>query len=238
MRISTDRYLLPGGPCQLRTAHPRGFRYLMLDMSGAGDLRLERITAVEETYPFTLQPAFACPDPALNSYYRKGALTVNICTTDAFTDCATRERVQWIEDLYVHSQVAAYAFGDTALLRRALFQAAQNPLPDGRINGFFPTERTNCAFAGSSIMWLHLLVDYYRFTGDTQIAVLLPAARNLLAMIESTCDEDGLCFLAFRPVLGLGAHRRGRLPASHQRRLCLGADTPGRLCHLPRRTRR
>jgi hypothetical protein len=72
---------------------------------------------------------------------------VRVCTTDAFTDCASRERVQWMEDLYLHGRVAAYAFGDTRLLRRALFQGAQNALPDGRINGFMPSERTNCAVA-------------------------------------------------------------------------------------------
>jgi len=188
----TDRFLLPGGPCQVRTAHPRGFRYVMLDISGGGEVKIERLQAVEETYPFVLQPAFSSPDAELNTFYRKSAETVRICTTDAFTDCATRERVQWMEDLYVHARVAALAFGDTDMLRRALFQGAQNALPDGRINGFFPTERINCAFAGSSIMWLHLLVDYWRFAGDENITRLFPAARNLLALLDSLCDAQGL----------------------------------------------
>lgn len=188
----TDRFILPGGRCRIRTAHPRGFRYLMVDVSGGGTLELERVTAEDETYPFDLQPAFAGTDPALNTFYIKAAETVRICTTDSFTDCATRERVQWMEDLYLHSQVAAYAFGDTRMLRRALFQAAQNALPDGRIDGFFPTERVNCAFAASSIMWLHLLVDYWRFSGCDDVARLLPAARRLLGFFDGLLDADGL----------------------------------------------
>ena len=188
----TDRFILPGGRCRIRTLHPRGFRYLMLDVSGAGPLELQSLGAADETYPFDLQPAFTGPDSALNDYYRKSAETVRICTTDAFTDCATRERVQWMEDLYLHSRVAAYAFGDTRMLRRALFQAAQNALPDGRINGFFPSERTNCAFASSSILWLHLLVDYWLFAGNDDITRLLPAARRTLALIESLCSAEGL----------------------------------------------
>ena len=186
----TDRYILPGGRCQLRTMHPRGFRYLMLDLAGGGTL--EKVVAIEETYPFVLQPAFRSNDPALETFFGKAAESVRICTTDAFTDCATRERVQWTEDLYMHSQVAAYAFADTCMLRRALFQSAQNALPDGRINGFFPSERTNCAFAGSSIVWLHLLADYLLYDGHVDFARLLPTARKLITFIEGLRDEGGL----------------------------------------------
>jgi len=188
----TDRFVLPGGPCRIRTAHPRGFRYLMVDLSGAGALGLAEIVAVEETYPFELRGSFLSPEPALNRFHLKAAETVRICTTDAFTDCATRERVQWMEDLYVHSLVAAYTFGDTRLLRRALFQGAQNALPDGRINGFMPAERTNCAFAGSSIVWLHLLVHYWLLDGSTDLTRLLPAARRVLDCCARLRDADGL----------------------------------------------
>lgn len=188
----SDRFVLPGGRCRLRTSQPRGFRYAMLDLSGAGALLLERVTALEETYPFEIQAAFECDDPTLNRFYHKAAETVRICTTDAFTDCATRERVQWMEDLYMHSQVAAYAFGDTRMLRHALFQAAQCALPDGRINGFMPSERTNCAFAASSILWLHLLVDYWRFSGAEDVRELLPTARRLLDFMATRRDGDGL----------------------------------------------
>lgn len=188
----TDRYRLPGGPCRLSAIFPRGFRYVTIDISSGETFELDRVWAVEETYPFDLQPTFACPDDALNAYVAKAALTVQICTTDSFTDCATRERVQWMEDMYMHSRVAAYAFGDTRMLRHALFQAAQNALPDGRINGFMPSERTNCAFASSSIVWLHLLVDYLRFAGDEDIRHLLPTARRVLALCDSLADADGL----------------------------------------------
>jgi hypothetical protein len=88
--------------------------------------------------------------------------------------------------------VAAYAFGDTRMLRRAVFQSAQTALPDGRINGFFPSERTNCAFAGSSIMWLHEIVDYWLFAGNDDVAGLLPAARRLLDLFSQLSDESGL----------------------------------------------
>lgn len=189
----TDRFVLAEGPATIQPLHPRGFRYLTLDVAGSGPVSIRAIHAIEETYPFAQPPAFTSSDARLATYARRAAETVRICTTDAFTDCATRERVQWMEDLYMHARVAAYAFGDTAMLRRALFQAAQNVLPDGRINGFMPSERTGCAFSSSSLLWLHLLCDYWLFAGDEPgIRALLPAARRLLDFLASRSDGSGL----------------------------------------------
>ncbi|MCX7935840.1 MAG: family 78 glycoside hydrolase catalytic domain, partial [Planctomycetota bacterium] len=189
----SDRYILRRGINRLRTTHPRGFRYVILDVASAGDAILRHANVLEETYPFSQRGSFTSSDPNLDFFYRKAMETVRICTTDCFTDCPTRERVHWMEDLYMHSLVAMWAFGDTAMVRRALFQAAQCALPDGRINGFFPSERVNCAFASSSLMWLALLAEYWRFTAAAEdIARLLPACERLLAFIASRENEAGL----------------------------------------------
>ena len=118
---------------------------------------------------------------------------MHICTSDAFTDCPTRERVQWLQDLYVHNRVAAFAFGDTAMTRRALFAGAQSQLDDGRINGFYPSERSNCAFASSTLMWLHILADLWLHSGDEAgIRQLLPTARRVIECLQSLTDASGL----------------------------------------------
>ncbi len=188
----TDRFLLPEGDGEFTTTHPRGWRYVTIDLS-PGPGRIEGVEAHEELYPFTAQPAFASDQGDLDDFFARSALTVRICTADAFTDCCTRERVQWMEDLYVHSLVSAYAFADTAMTRRALLQGAQSALPDGRINGFFPSERTNCAFAASSLMWLATLTDYWLHSGDrATLDAVAPTARRLLGLLESLTDESGL----------------------------------------------
>ena len=187
----TDRFHLAGGPCSIRTAHPRGFRYLLIDVQGTGEFRIASLSALEENYPFCLIPR-NFGDPWLNRLYEKSAETLRVCTTDAFTDCASRERVQWTQDNYLANRVAFFAFGDTAMMRRAVFQAAQNALPDGRINGFFPSERTNCAFASSSLLWLHQLVDYQELADPDDLQRLLPTARRLLDFLRSLQDSEGL----------------------------------------------
>lgn len=190
----SDRFLLQAGNNRVRTRHPRGFRYVMFDFAPAGPgARLTRVGAVEETYPFLRHGRFQAALPDLAAFYHRAVETVRICTTDAFTDCPARERVQWMEDLYMHALTAMYACGDTAMARHALFQAAQGALPDGRINGFFPSERTNCAFASSSLMWLALLADYRAFCGaENDVRRLLPTARRLLDLMGTLQDADGL----------------------------------------------
>lgn len=187
----TDRYWLPGGACEIRTTFARGFRYIMLDLE-AGSASLTGVQAIEETAPFETAATFDSSEPAFAADLRRAVETVRICTTDGFTDCPTRERVQWMEDLYMHSRVAACGCGDTAFLRRALFQGAQTTLPDGRINGFVPSERTNCAFASSSLVWLHLLVDYHLYSGDPAVEALLPTASRLLDRFAALQDAAGL----------------------------------------------
>ncbi len=190
-----DRFRLPGGPCEIRVTHPRGFRYLTVDVGGASQpARIAAVTVEQETYPFREFPVFRCPDTGLNELVHQCARTVCANTADAFMDCPTRERVQWTQDLYIHALVAMDVFGDTAMTRRSLMEGARSQLPDGRINGFFPSGRSNCAFASSSLLWLLLLDEYLLHTGGSaaDLEVLLPAAGRVLALVADCCDADGL----------------------------------------------
>lgn len=188
----SDVFHLTNGTIRMRTAHPRGFRYLMIDISGTGKFELQDAKAVHETYPFEILQPPCSGDAWLDNLYLRCADTLRVCTTDAFTDCASRERVQWTQDLYLANRVAFYAFGETRMMRRAIFQAAQNALTDGRINGFFPSERTNCAFASSSLLWLHQVADYWEFTGNSDTQRLLPTVGRLLDFLRSLYDKEGL----------------------------------------------
>jgi len=189
----TDRFKLGEGTQIISMVQPRGFRYLMITVSMPGELILESVGVKEETYPFTLVNSVSFSDPRLAEYIRKSAETVRICTQDAFMDCPSRERVQWTEDMLFHARTAFFACADTRMLRHALFQAAQCQLSDGRINGFFPSERQNCAFASSSLAWLHMLADYWQHEGnDDDLQQLREPLTKLLAFLDGVTDEHRL----------------------------------------------
>ena len=190
----TDRYWLKDGPQTVGPVQPRGFRYVTIDLApGVGKVVLERVSALEETYPFRAQPVFECDDAELNNFFHKAVETLRLSTSDAYLDNPGRERVQWTEDMFMHARVAAMACGHTAMTRHALFQGAQTQLPDGRINGFFPSERDNCAFAASSLMWVNMCVEYWLHTGvEDDIRRLLPAVTRVLGVLIEHENDQGL----------------------------------------------
>ena len=190
----SDRFILAGDEGTIRTVHPRGFRYVTIDLDGSDEgMTLAGASLDRESYPVAAGSAFNCPDALLESLFTTATRTVHSCMIDAFVDCVTRERVQWMEDLYMHARVAMIALGDTAMTRRAVLQGAQCALPDGRINGFFPSERHNCAFASSSVMWLLTLAEYWMHTGDEDtVGQVMPAAGRLLDFLTSQADDTGL----------------------------------------------
>ena len=192
---NADRYTLSGVEREIKTTHPRGFRYVMIDVETKGhELIIEEVHVLEEAYPYTDQKAFSSSDPALNELFEKCGRTIRGCTIDCFVDNAVRERVHWTGEAMFCCQLAApLLFGDTAMSRRSLIQSAQGILPDGRINGFTPRGRTGCTDSIRTILWLEHLVDYWLFTGDrADIEALLPVAKRVIGALINYGNEHGL----------------------------------------------
>jgi len=190
-----DRYILSGTERQVRSIHPRGFRYVMIDVApGEHEIVIDDVHVVEEAYPFKAQDAFTCSDRDLDTLFQQSDRTIRGCTIDCFVDNAVRERVHWTgEAMFVCELAAALLFADTAMSRRGLFQSAQGILPDGRINGFTPTTRTNCSNSIRSLLWLEHLVDYWIYAGDLDdIRMLLPTAERILGCLERNSNDEEL----------------------------------------------
>ena len=86
----------------------------------------------------------------------------NLCMDDGFMDCPWRERGQWLGDARVEALVAAYAFGDTALARKALLQYPQSQEESGWFRGVFPSDPPFDAILPTFCMiWPVALWDYF-----------------------------------------------------------------------------
>lgn len=189
-----DRFILRGGSQKITTALPRGFRYVMADFAdSAQPCKVISLTALCEEIPYTPDTAFAYSDERLNALYAQCLRTTRICTLDGFTDCVTRERVLWMQDLYIDSLNVAYAGADFGIVRRMLFMFAQGQQFDGRIITYTPSDLTWCSNPPGNFQWLQLLVEYLRFSGDTDSVLrLLPTAQGLLRYFTSHEGKDGL----------------------------------------------
>ena len=189
--LYADRFVIGKSVQVLTTATPRGFRYIMLDLEEG--CTIEKIEAVAEEYHYQSMQAFECGDERLNTLYRQCLETTKTCTIDGFADCLTRERVLWMQDLFIDSLNTAYSYPDFALTRRMLLMFAQGQQENGRIITYTPSDLTWCSNPPGNFLWIQLITEYYKHTGDAQtVRQLVPVVERLLGYFRSCENEEGL----------------------------------------------
>ncbi len=164
------------------------FRYL------PGDARLYSAGLRRIEYPFVQKGSFHTPDcPELQTLWEAAARTIQVCTTDAYTD-NYRERRQYAQTAYYACLGNYPVFGDTALQRRYLTQIADEQLSNGIMPAYAPRHGNDfMVILDSNCFWVRGLYQYLLYSGDGDTTrSLLPAARRLLGLLHSYTNDDGL----------------------------------------------
>lgn len=159
-----------------------------------GDATLYTAGVVRTEYPFEPKGHFQTPDyPELQTFWDAAAKTLRVCTTDAYTD-NYRERRQYAQTAYYACLGNYPVFGDSALQRRYLRQIAEEQLPNGIMPAYAPRHGDDfMVILDSNCFWIRGLHQYLLWSGDrTTTRELLPAARNLLNLLQSYTNPDGL----------------------------------------------
>ena len=79
-----------------------GFKYLVVRLK-SGRATLHGVRLANRLYPFDVAGSFRCNDALLNQLWSNCVNTIRICSEDAYVDCATRERTEWMADGYVQA---------------------------------------------------------------------------------------------------------------------------------------
>jgi alpha-L-rhamnosidase len=191
-----DSWVLDGSPRTISTIDARGGRYLLLHVYGPGAVTLRNLRVVEEGYPVEAIGRFSSSDARLNKIWQIGVDSAAVNMSDAYAD-PWRERGQWVGDMAVIYQINKVAFGDHALLRRALRQTADAMGADGRPAAYAPYSEAPPLLLDYGMHWVELLHDYWRSTGDLAlVAELYPAARRLDGFLSGYENADGLISFA------------------------------------------
>lgn len=200
-----DRLLLRPGGSTLRAAGSpghqhyepldhRAFRYMRLDFYDCPEPVEMLVELRESGYPVKNRGEFQCSDPLLQRIWEVGRYTTQLCMDDGFMDCPWRERGQWLGDAHVEMLVAAYAFGDTQLARKALLQFPQSQNEAGWFKGVFPSDTDFDAILPTfCFLWPVALWDYFLLTGEVSLLqAVWPNLERLIAAITRHTDDDGL----------------------------------------------
>ncbi len=176
-----NRYTARAGRQTYMAGDTFGFRYMRIRVEGS-PIVLHGVTVVNRVYPFERVGRFSCSDAYLNELWERSIRTVELCSEDGYTDCSTRERVEWMGDAalseYPISRVIFAGPGpdgkpicsDPRLARNILWHIALSQQEDGRVKAHHPSNRWDIHgyIEDYSCLWIHTLRNYYDNTGDLE----------------------------------------------------------------------
>jgi len=156
---------------------------------------LHGLTLRERTCPVAGDAAFACSDPELERIWAVGRRSVTINSTDAYTDCPSREQRAWTGDAVVHQLVDLTTNADWRLARRHPALSAV-PRPDGMLPMAVAGDVEWADFTiipDWALHWVHSVWNLHRYVGDRdEVRRLLGVAEGVIRWFEPFLDGRGL----------------------------------------------
>lgn len=204
-----NTYIAQAGRQTYMTTDTFGFKYLILTVT-SGSIRLRNLWVVDRRYPFDRKGTFSSSDPVLNRIWEQSVNTVELCSEDAYVDCADRERAEWLGDAvvieYPVSRVTEVGpdsipgerpASDSRLFRNMLRHVALSQLPDGRVQPMrpseYPPDLRHGVIDDYSCLWVQGILEYYRRTGDRAfVEEVWPHVAKLMNYFLDLRTERGL----------------------------------------------
>ncbi len=145
-------------------------------------------------YPFEKKGLIHSTDaPWVKQFFDASARTIQVCTTDGYTD-NYRERRQYAQTGYYAALGNYWIFGDLALQRRYLVQVAQEQEANGIMPAYAPLASDDyMIIMDANCLWIRSLRNYLLYSGDRKtVKELLPDARKLMGLLHSYTNSLGL----------------------------------------------
>lgn len=189
-----DKILLSGNRDQWEATYFKPTRYLGIVVNNKEGLQLFSAGIRQINYPFSERGSIQSDGSAwVNRYMQATAKTINVCTTDGFTD-NYRERRQYAQTGYYGAMGNYWIFGDYALQRRYLLQVAREQFANGIMPAYAPAATGDyMIIIDSNCLWIRSLRNYLLFSGDEKtVRELLPPAEKLMDLLHGFTSSSGL----------------------------------------------
>lgn len=173
-------------------------KFMMIVVRDAPNgLRLRLAGSVTVTYPAEPIGRFASSDAFLNRLWDVGRYTLLQCTHDAWEDCPSREKRQWIGDGIVHYLVSAATYGPgmQAIDRQFFLHGIESQRPDGLMQMFAPGDHhiDGVQIPDFNLHFICAAEQYLLHSGDIEtIEDILPAIQRALQWFARQIGPNGL----------------------------------------------
>ncbi len=125
--------------------------------------------------------SFHSDDETYNQIFEICKRTVDLCTQDYFLSDAYYETMQYVGDTKIHALIWQSLSGNLAHTQNAIRQFHHSRDAEGNLLGAYPL-RSTFIFPTYSLVWVDMVADYYRLTGDLEFV------RKYTAGIVHTLD--------------------------------------------------
>lgn len=192
------RYIARGADDRFHTFEIHGLRYLAVTTAGSTQpptqARIASVAVDELNQARTGGAVFRSGDASLDMIWAAGIRTVQVNSTDTYTDCPTREQRAWVGDGVVALEVDMLTTSNHDTARRYVW-LAMSP----RADGLLPMSVAgDIEFANStsipawSLHWIHAVLLLARHDGiDALVREALPVAERALRWFEPFIDDRG-----------------------------------------------
>ena len=180
---STRDFEFPVPPYGDISFNESGFRFAKIELlSKNSSINIKSITATSIYRDIPYLGTFCCSDETINKIFEVSAYTCHLNMQQYIWDGIKRDRLVWVGDMHPEMLTVRTVFGPHSIIEKSLrFMRNSTPLP-AWMNGM-PTY---------SLWWLHILYDWYLYTGDEEF--LNENRDYALRLIEIICklvNEDG-----------------------------------------------
>lgn len=188
-----EQWTLRQGQNLLEQYDYKGFRYIELHFCAGVDI--EDIWVQVRHYPFDDDFCrLNCEDKKLNAIFQLCKDTIKYGTQEAYLDCPTREKGQYLGDAIVTAHSHILLTGSVDMLRKTIDQFAMTSGICPGIMAVAPGSLMQ-GIADFSLLWPKLLLLDYQFTGDVEfLKRYYPVAKNMLEHFAQYEGEDGLLY--------------------------------------------
>ncbi|MBA2810564.1 alpha-L-rhamnosidase [Streptomyces sp. KM273126] len=190
------RYIARGSADTYRSPDTGGMRSATIRVRPVrpGPVSIAGTHLAERLQPIAGDASFSSDDPELDALWQAGVRTVHANSSDAFTDCPSREQRAWVGDGVVHQAVHLVANHDWRAAR-AYVDLARSPRPDGLLPMSVAGDLEQAGgstIPSWSLHWIHGLHTLFRYAGLVpEVRRGLATARGVLEWFTDYVDHRG-----------------------------------------------
>ena len=171
----------------------RTMRYALIEVQTAEDsVRLRDFRWRLTGTPLVQRARMTTGDAGVDSLWRVGWRTAQVCAQETYVDCPYYEQLQYAGDTRIQSLISLYGSGEHRLARRAILDFYASSLPNGLTQSRYPSSQLQ-VIPPYSLFWVAMVYDYHRLRPDDgAVEEVLPAVGRVLEWHASRVNERGL----------------------------------------------